>query len=208
MADSITGVGSEEIFLLTPNFKFRGVSEGLLRRSLINYPGSSFQIFPEVNETPIIYEAQFLVSNKEEEYYLIDFFNSHKGMHSRFWAEVHRNEIKLSEQVPAGSTNVFTKRNDAYRLYCGYERVCFKMRNGDKVIRHITEVADDVNNNRYNMSIDAGLDRNMGPELVDYTSRLILCRFDSDDLKFTFNTDSISTVNLRFRELVKEYDYI
>ena len=157
-------------------------------------------------DVPIRMEMGFTVYNKSEEYDLIDFFVSRLAMVERFWIPWPRQQFTLNRDHNSGETTLDCYRNYAERQYQLYERIEILMNNGDRIIRKVIGTDNDETETR--ITIDTSLDRDVDQDGYLRISRLMLVRFDIDDLEMSCMTDRVGEVNLPFLELVHEYDEV
>ena len=208
MADSLLDIGSESIFPLEINWAKRPEYNLSLARVLMQFPGTASKVISYVDDVPERLTIGVSTFNKNDEYTLIDFFNSHKGCHGRFWIKVPQAEFTLKETALSGTTSLSVYRNGAEQQYQGYERIWILMSNGDVLTRHVLSITDDEANDRYLLALESATDREINTSNHVLIGRLLLVRFDHDDLSMDYFTDSAEEVVLKVVELVKEYSEI
>lgn len=205
MADSLNDIGSFSLFPLGLNWAKRPTVDLALARILLKHIGTSVSLETFTNDVPERITFGVTVTEKSDEYDLIDFFASRKGQHGKFWMRGPSREFTLNEDALSGSSSILTYRNGAYTQYQGYERIYIEMNNGDILTRHIQSITDDDLNDRYSLNLATPIDRDLDVDGHIIIARLFLVRLTEDKLFLGFKTDVVSEVELTVKELVKEY---
>lgn len=84
-------------------------------------------------------------------------------------------------------------------VYQGHERIFMLLTTGDLITRQISSC------NGTAATIVSPWDRAIAPHYVAMFGKLILCRFDQDELEMQYDTTEVSHCKLAFKELAKEY---
>lgn len=208
MADSLNGMGSFDLFPLDINWARQPKVDLELARILMKHIGTSVALETFTDDVPERLNIGVTISEKSDEYNLIDFFANRKGRHGKFWIKGPSREFTLKENALSGSSAILVYRNGAYTQYQGYERIWIGMNNGDILTRHIQTITDDDLNDRYGLNLATPIDRDVDVDGHFIIARLFLVRLTEDKLFLKFETDSVSEVELTVRELVKEYSEI
>ena len=203
MADSLTAVGSVPFFPLEPNWATLPRSSVRMGRKIHRHEGTIDLIEFITDDAPIVLEMGFTVVEKSEEYDLLDFFYSRLGRHEKFWITWPREQFILNRDHNTSEATLDCELNSANLQYQGYERIEILMNNGDKVVRQITSIAADET--EVELSLDTVLDRDITTDGYIKISRLLLVRFDIDELSMVAETDYVGDFVIRFYELVNEY---
>lgn len=208
MADSLSGIGSLEIFPFEPDWSTPPASEIIMTRRLQSFPGTVHAIESIAADVPIAVRMGFSVLDRGELHDLTDFMVSRTGRLKRFWVRHPKSAFSLLQSASSGGTTLTAIPNKAARQYQGYERIYVLMNNGDLVVRHATDVAHDVVNEQTVITLDSPLDRDIGLNDYRVIGRLLLVRFDQDKFDFKMLTNAVGEITLKFHELVKEYAQI
>ena len=203
MADDLAGLGSYNIFPLDPDWAQNPKSSFDMVRVVQQYQGTAQSLSSRTDYVPIKFEAGFSIWDRDDEYDLIDFFDTVKARVGAFWLKMPKWAFTTDSKITAGATSFPCYENDASKQYQGFERVYMILNNGDVISRAITTA---VNNGagRVNLNFDGPLSVDI--ETTDYyrTGRLLLVRFDNDELKVECETDGVFKFNLKFQELPVE----
>ena len=203
MADSLTKMGSFELFGLEPNWSSDISVEHLLSRRMLQYAGTPTTLEDIAPEIPIALDLEFLCWDKQREFDLITFFVSKKGQANRFWLKHPAAAFTLKTSASAGAAGIYCKRNSFDLVWQGYERVYILMSSGDLVVRKITSCSG--GSDYTYIGFDTVLDRDLMATNHLRISRMLLGRFSTDKLKIKSSTDLVGRASLSFVELVKEY---
>jgi hypothetical protein len=196
------------IFPLLPNWVTTPGSEIALARTILEYRGSAQRLIPFTEDVPISFDAKFTTYNKQDEYSLIDFYNERRGKNERFWAYHPKVAFELKQDIGSGATALVCIQNYAESQYQGYERIYIVMNDGDILTRHVTNVSYNDIADELTVEIETALDRDVDEDGYTRIGRLLLSRFDEDELNLNHQSDLVTETDLRFYELVQEYDEI
>lgn len=205
MADSLNGIGAFSLFPLDINWAKRPTVDLALARILLKHIGTSVGLETFTDDVPERITFGVTVTEKSDEYDLIDFFANRKGQYGKFWIKGPSREFTLKEDALSGSVALLVYRNGAYTQYQGYERIWIEMNDGDILTRHIQSITDDDLNDRYSLNLATSIDRDLDVDGHIIIARLFLVRFTEDKLFLNFKTDVVSEIELTVKELVKEY---
>jgi hypothetical protein len=212
MSDSICDlIRTNDLFSAQPDWIDGFDSEFKLNRDVLQVDGG----LPKINEIsdylPNKVNYNFTNLNKENEYYITNFFEAHYGKCNRFWVPIWYNQFTLDQDVSILSTDLYVTHTDFNYIYQGYERIFIKLKNGDLLTRWITAVTLDdpcAPYADYHLTIQTAIDRNILITDVAFFGLLLLARFDIDELEIPFETDRISEFSIPFVELINEYSII
>lgn len=205
MADNLIDLGTTEIFPFYINWASEPNTEITIARKIIAYPGTAQTMVGYIDEVPISWDATINVYNKEDEYTLIDFFNSMQGRKNRFWIQHPKAVFELVDPVGSGSTVFICEPNAAQDNWLGHERVYFLLKNGDLITREIINAVYSDVTDKLSLEFTTPTDRVIG--LDDYwrIGRFLLVRFDEDELELDHFNNNSCEAKFRFYELTKEY---
>jgi hypothetical protein len=203
MADSLTKIGSFDMLDIDANWAESISAEYLLSRKLLSYVGGVSTFEAMAPECPVALDVSFLCASKQEEHELLTFFVSRKGRLQRFWFKHPAAAFSLLQPALAGASGLYCSRNYFELVYQGYERIYIMMNSGDLVARKITSCTSGTYHTY--IGFDTALDRDITLDNHVRIGRLLLGRFDSDLAKFKFASAVVSTMPVKFTELVKEY---
>ena len=208
MADSLTGMGSFELFPLEPNWAKSPSASAVFVRHYESYPGTAQKLGSLTSLVPITMDMGFTLE-KADEYAAMAFFAARRGRWQRFWFKGAKRAFTLKEDMASGSTVLYVYDNGAYDLYQGHERIYIEMRSGDLIVRHVTSITDDTETNqRLILLLDTALDRDVNLDNHWKIGRLLLGRVNMDKILLRFKTSHASEITGRFMELPTEYSEI
>ena len=207
MADSLSGMGSFDLFPVEPEWSKRPSSGFLVSRLVEGYPGTVQALTTITDRVPQTGVLGFKLG-KSDEYDLIEFFCAVKARLNRFWLKWPVKAFTLKENASSGATILHVYDNGAYRLFLGHERIYIHMTTGDLIVRHVTSITEDPDNERLILNLDAALDRDVTLANHWIIARLLLVRFDRDVLQLSYKTDGRDETSVDFVELVAEYEEV
>lgn len=205
MSDSLSGLGTSEIFPLEINWIKKPKRSLSLARILSKYPGTSTLLESFTEDVPLMLNVGVLCSSKYLEYTFLDFWNERRGKAYRFWIKNTDTEFYLKVPGVSGQSVLYVYRNGLVNTYQDYERIWIAMNNGDLITRHVTSLIEDVGNDWYALNLDTPLDRDIPLDSFWTISRLLLVRFESDKLTGKWQSPIVSEFSFGVTELVKEY---
>ncbi len=205
MADDLQNLNGVQVFPFYINWATEPTTQIAIARKIIAYPGTAQTLVSYIDEVPISWDAVINVYNKEDEYTLLDFFNSVRGRNLRFWVQHPKAAFELVDPPGAGATTYVVQPNSAEDIWLGHERVYLLLKDGDLITRQITNAVYSETTDKLSLEFTTPTDRALG--LDDYwrMGRFLLVRLDEDELDVEHFNDNSSEVKLRFYELVKEY---
>lgn len=205
MADSISSasVGSSPIYFpLMPNWATIPGLNIVMPRDNISFPGTVQLMTATTDRTPIEFDLTFMVDNKQDEYELLDFVYTVKGRAKRFWIEHPVHLFDLVNVVVSGASSIKVSLNDFHKIANDDDRIFIAMKNGDLIVRHITNsVADDTG---ITCTINEITDREIGVDDYWIIGRFLLCRLKEDVFRQTIQSKDITTYTIGFTELPYE----
>lgn len=206
MADNKTGLGTiTDILNTEPNWNRAIEVERALNAKLMGYPGTVQKILSWSDDLPAVVAFKLTNASKQDEFDLLTFFNLMKGRLGKFWVRSELKEFGLSQDMPQNSTGLYVNDNKFDLAYRGYERIYLDMANGDLITRKVTSVSSGPGAGELTLQIDTVTDRQINRADVRKFGRFLLVRFDVDKISFEHGEKSISDVEVKLRELVKEY---
>lgn len=206
MSDSLLDIGvGEYIFPLTPNWVTLPTNNFMITRYLFEYRGTSSKIEEQNEEVPIIFQARFDTSDKENEYDLIEFFHNTYGRTKRFWIRYPKTMFDLTEAAANGNDFLRCQPDNFQLIHAGHERIYILMNDGDIITRHVTGASYSEANDEVTLNLATAIDRDV--TLTNYTEigRFLLVRFDSDEFVLKLDSDNRVQMAQKFQELVRDY---
>ena len=144
---------------------------------------------------------QFTNLSKSEEYCLLNFFWLTKGRCKRFWLPVLFQDLELTQNITAGAYTVKIRDTGFTESLQGYERLFFTLKDTKALYtRQILSAPDSTT-----LTLKSAINMNIAITNISHFGRLILCRFDMDELEVSHLNYELSEVALSFKELTKEY---
>lgn len=204
MSDSWQGLTRTTYkWLLQPDWNTTPSMSTNFNRTLTKYDFTGVDLYELSANYPLSIQYGYTNLTKEDEYKIINLFNTRKGRLKRFWLPMWKNEFKLVSAVTAGD-NILTVNNTFWRkIDQGYERIFIQLKNGDYISRKISAVIQDGANE--NIILETTINRDIALSDVKYFSRLLLVRLDDDNLNMNYQSHLVSDCTLNFFELVDEY---
>ena len=141
--------------------------------------------------------------NRETEQELVNFFCQHRGKHRRFWLPIWKNSFTLATPINNGDRVIEIDQCYFHLVDRGYERIFIELTNGAFISRSISVVID--NGTTEDLRLDTPMDRDITQDSIRYFGRILLVRFDTDELDLSFMSDDKTECVLKFKELTKEY---
>lgn len=203
MADSIADLGdSTDIFILKPDWTDLPKVSLSSGREVLQYNQARVSLRPLSTFTGRTIEYGFSVFDKEDEYYILNFYQTQRGRKKRFWVPLWHQEFQLAEAIVNGSYQFKINDSDFVDIVKYYERIYIYTAAGDLITRKVLSKIDDVT-----YIVQTAFDRNIALADVLFFGRIILCRFEQDEVEMQHETDSVSSCSIAFKELPKEYDH-
>lgn len=205
MADSLLDLcQTTDLFTYPHNWVSTVEQDVDFMRTIIQYTGTPGKIKNLSDDIPVNVGLSFTNLTKTSEYDLLKFFCDHRGRCNRFWLPIPEQYYVMAADALIGSNEINIAIHGEYTFFRGYERMFMILTNGDMLTRRILDF-DCLGSNNNIMTIESVLDRNIAVTDVLLFGKLILCRFDQDEVQFTHENNIISSCALSFQELTKEY---
>lgn len=207
MADSITAMGSSPIYFpLVPDWANPPSLGFGISRDLVSYPGTAANLESITEYAPLNFSLSMLVTGKDDEYELLDFFHNIRGMNKRFWIEYPLSQFRLKTKALLGSTSIECYGNGFDKISQGNERCFWAMKNGDLVVRKMTQAVYSTTTEILSITIDSQLDRDIDNTDYFVFGRFLLVRLEEDTVNQDIETNEISSWEMKVTELPTEYD--
>lgn len=204
MNDSILDLaacGTTTIFRILPEWSREPGMEIQFGRDLIQYDEAMTQFRFLTSELGWKVTAEFFNISKAVEFSILDFFHQRKGKLNRFWLPAQSKYFVLDDVIPNFATTFFLPENNTFQyVYRGYERFFMLLKNGDMLTRKIS-----ASHGSGEYSVTTAFDRVIAPEDISLFGKLLLVRFDQDEVSMQHDTTDLSSCSLTFQELGKEY---
>lgn len=197
-------VTTSTVLTKKPNWIEEPVSSFEDNRELISYPGTDMDIYNlnDLLSHTITYNYTNLT--KDDEYYFVNFFLTQQGKLKRFWLPWWKNSFTLYESIKTNDTIINIEYCRYDKVDKGYERFFILLKNGDYISREIIAVVEHIGYE--SMIIHTAMDRNIEQNDIVFFGRLLLVRFDIDELEFDFLNNKVSELSIPFKELqINEY---
>ena len=208
MADSWEDLGSVTDVFTIKNDWDTNPSQGFEPyRTVIQYPGSGIKLRNITDDVAISFVLHFCTKDKSEENALLAFFYARRGRASAFWLPVPKQVWELSADVNLTFPKLLVLVNSDPQWLRGYERMFMLLKNGDYISREVVSIttvnAPPLNPNI--MTVVTDMDRVVKPADVEMFGKLLLVRFDQDELELKHDSTALAECDLSFKELPKEY---
>lgn len=196
------GVLPSTVFTMKPCWATRPSMEIQFGREVIQYDKSVLKYRNLTSNIGWKYTMGFTTIDKVEEHKLLTFFFQQKAMVNRFWCPVRSNYFILADDIATGSSNISIEPDDFLDIVKYTERLFILLKNGDWITR---QFAGHMGPGDGDFRVVSPFDRDITPEDVDIMGKLILCRFDSDEIQLAHSTATQAEVALTVQELGQEY---
>jgi hypothetical protein len=173
-------------------------------RDIAEMEASSITIVNVTDSLPHEVAYGFMNVDKSEEKGLLDFMDWSQGRLRRFWLPVWKNTFKLQLDILIYDNTLLVDDTHFVENYQGYERIFIETKSGIFLTRKVIGVVDNGNGTE-TLTIETVMDRNIAVEDIAYFGRLLLVRFEQDEIMMKHDSSSVSECKLLFRELVREY---
>jgi hypothetical protein len=202
MSDSLLNIGTPalDIFDIRPDWTTQpsmAESQGReiiqVGRGYAGYRNLTLDINYSVSDS-------FFNLTKQDEYDLLSFFCDKQGMLKRFWFPMDNQSFVLSSSISSGDTHFHVNDDGFADIYQGYERLYMVLKDGSRISRLISSKTSATIFN-----VSSAFDRNIALSEILFFGRLLLARFDQDELLLQHETDDKSSCSIKFKELAKEY---
>ena len=205
MSDSITGLDSSPILWYKP-IRTRDLTSSYINVSkFFEFTGTTTETKRIIDGIGQVVECTFEFTNKDELNSFLTFFEDRKSSLYKFWISVWINQFELYEPISESTGFIRIKPCYFSQSYQGYERIWLLLKDGSRIVRHVTSATD--YGNYEELQVDSNFDRTIEIEDVVLFGRFILCRFGSDELEFDYDYNTeITTTTVKFYELVTEYE--
>ena len=209
MADSLldlTSAGTTEILWLKPNWDIHPRRDWDHNDEVYQYGEGITRIYNISDNLAHIYKATWTQMDKAEEYTILDFFVSRKGKYENFWVPHWKNLYKLYSAGTRWSTQLIVYHGFFADTFQGYERIFFELKDGSHITRHVVSVINNGDGTE-TFNLETMLDRDIELTDVVYFGKIVLNRFDNDELEFKHHTSDFSDCDLMasFIEVTQEY---
>jgi hypothetical protein len=158
-------------------------------------------------ETALAWEAEFLLKDRTEIYWLKYYFDYLKGRWGAFWAPTWQADVKVISEIPAGLNYLYIQdmKYGDYWGSAGHEvtgrYLQIKYPNGAVEYRRVTGWPSSIR-----LNLDAALGQSVAEDALSglLVSFLLFARFDQDELVLEYLTESVAKAKLRFRAIPAE----
>lgn len=210
MADSWEDMsGSTDIFTIGADWQTVPTQALEPFRTIIQYPGTGVKIRKITDNVQIKFTIHFGNMSKADEYALLSFFDLHRGRAKSFWLPIPKNYWTLDMDTLIGYPHYLVLKNSDPQWLRGYERMFLLLKNGDYIGREIYNITTVSTPGQPNlMTVVTALDRVVKVMDVELFGKLILCRFDQDEIELQHVSTALSDCDLSFQELPLEYPSI
>ena len=197
--------GTTDILRLAPDWSNPPSTEINYGREIIQFDDAKTSIRFLTSDLGLKVTMDFFNVSRIAQYAILNFFHSHKGRLNKFWLPVPITYFNLLGTINAGAASFYLSDYNlgSYtfgNVYQGYERLCIFMNDGSLITR---KISSDIGAGEY--SVLSVFDRTISSDNSILFGKLILCRFDTDEIDMSHESDSLCSCSLSFQELPKEY---
>lgn len=189
-----------------PNWITEPTDNFELNQEILHFLGTAYDINISAERIKNSITYQLLFDTRKKNFEFLEFFAARFGRLERFWLPEMKNYFTLYNAINDTDNSIDVYDTGFNKIYQGYERLFIYTSDYGYISRKITGVVD---NGLYEtLSLETIMDRDLTADNIIYFGRLFLMRFDIDEISVEYITDKISRVNLRFLELVSEYELL
>jgi len=193
----------EPIFYHKPNWsRIPDVNFNFSREDTI-YPGT-VRTLSQINIPVRSFKYGYTNLNKTDEYDILSFFIDRKGRQKNFWLPIWKNTYVCISDILIGTLQILIKESNARYNYNQYEYVFIETIYNEFFYYQINSI-EYVNSTTEKINLNNTIIQTVNIENIKYCGKLLLVRFDTDDLEFTYPTSRTNELTLPFIELVNEY---
>lgn len=148
---------------------------------------------------------QYSCLNKEQQSDLEEFFFQRKGRYDRFWMPIWGNLFRLENPITAYDLSIIIQDCGlSESVVNGQDRLYIELHDGSIITRKISSVID-LGNGTERINLVTYMDQDIVASDIAQFTRLLLCRFNQDELSFQYENTDIAITNLNMIELTQEY---
>ena len=206
LADDLIDLGTTEIFPIDINWAEQITPDIGLTKIIHQYKGTATHIEDYIDVLPIMAGFNITLFEPADIYSFLDFFDRTKGRAYKFWLKLPWHFATLKGDIPAGSTTIPVYRNQLQNVTENNERIWIEMKTGDIITRKIASITDDITGDKHVLNINTITDRDITTDNHWSIARLLLCRFVSDSIRLSLESDQAISVSCSVIETVKEYN--
>lgn len=205
MPNDLQGLGStNKIFIREPNWIVNPKSNFDFSREMNQFVGTTLNIYNLTNSVASDFSYTYSSLSKENEYYFTNFFCDRRGKFKKFWLPYWKNPFTLQSDISLGDS-VLTIDSANYNLIDqGYERIFIKLKTGSIISREVLAVVN--NGTSEDIFLKTVINMNIKISEIKFFSRLLLVRFNQDEMEIKYYSDNKSDVQFSFKELPFEHD--
>lgn len=202
----ISGRVGSTLFTVKPDWYFGVKRDFMYNKEVFDYPGGIRNIHNVTDRVAHKFGAKWTNVNKSDEYYILNFFVARQGMLELFWLPQWKNTFILQSDISIFDDTIIVTDGFNADTFQGYERIFIEKNNGDIITRHITNVIDNGDGTE-TLHLETLMTQNITINDVSYIGRLLLTRFDQDELVMEHITSHASQCDITatFIEAPQEY---
>ena len=211
MANDIgTNFAGKEMLLTEPDWIEDIGSKFTVERRLLGYDYTVGVISSLNTDAPINMEVNFPLTNHEDIYNLLDFFNSRKAKTETFWFLHPARLFTLLDAYTASDSYIKCVRNYSHLWTQGLASqydwgIYIKMRNGDLITRKVTGIVDNASPPASYVYLDETIPRDINSTNHYIIGRILIGRFDQDDIVLRLEAKNQGRSNIRLQENYRSY---
>lgn len=207
MADQITGLGPVTTFFPETYINWASLPKLQidLSREIESFPGTVQSVILHSVERPQKQDFFLTIHTLEEKKAFLDFVLDRLAMHKKFWLKSQARDFSLVQNILPSDTSIKVEENGFLRAFRGHERIYIEKKDGTLLTYKITSVAS-VSSTIDSLEIEAVINQNCNIVDVKKFGFLYLVRFDQDEFELENITDFVSTITVKFTEVIREYE--
>lgn len=169
----------------------------------LSFIGETYSM-TDVQEAVLNLSTSHLSDSKAEIQKILDLFDSQKGRWGSFWVPTWREDVRITAPFGAGDSTL-TVENVEFASYWlnkdvgAYITILWP--DGDRAVARVLAAPTTTS-----ITLDAAIGKacSEGERRRLLCSFLLFCRFDHDEIKITYHTDSVAETTLSFQSLLGE----
>jgi hypothetical protein len=206
MANDIgTYFADKEMFLIEPNWIEDIGTRFQVSRRLLGTGTTVGSLVSLNQDAPVNLTLNYPIESHQNIYELLDFFNSRKAKTESFWFVHPARFFTLQEAYSSGGSYLKCVRNYSHLWTQGLSSqydwgIYIKMRDGDIITRKVTGITDSTVPSYSAVFLDESIPRDINLLNHYIIGKMIVGRFDQDDMSFKLSARGQGVVNVKMEE--------
>lgn len=205
MADDIQDLDTSLLFRIPVNYQDDVTGKMNIFREILQFDGTTQEIIEKADINPRTYQLEFLLYDKQKDYEFLEFVHSVRGEAKKFWFISEERAFELVSVIGSLDTSFIVEANNFDGIHKGNERVCFRLYNGDIIIRKITDVSTNNVDDTHTLQTGVTFDRVIELSDVQGIFFVVPVRIENPQIVLSNDSKEVSVATLTFQEILTEY---